>query len=47
MSPALLWGKNMVLETNILLAEEEAELRDEIKGFVKSIEPNYIRAMEG
>ena len=36
----------MVLETNILLAEEEARLRDEIKDFVKSIEPNYMRAME-
>jgi hypothetical protein len=36
----------MVLETNILLVEEEAKLRDEIKDFVKSIEPNYMRAME-
>ena len=36
----------MVLETNILLVEEEARLRDEIKDFVKSIDPNYMRAME-
>ena len=36
----------MVLETNILLTEEEAKLRDEIKDFVKSIDPNYMRAME-
>jgi len=36
----------MVLETNILLTEEEAKLRDEIKDFVKNIDPNYMRAME-
>lgn len=36
----------MVLETNILLSEEEAKLRGEIKNFVKSIDPNYMRAME-
>lgn len=36
----------MVLETNILLNEEEAKLRDEIKDFVKSIDPDYLRAME-
>ena len=36
----------MVLETNILLTEEETKLRDEIKDFVKSIDPNYMRAME-
>ncbi len=36
----------MVLETNILLTEEETKLRDEIKDFVRSIDPNYVRAME-
>jgi len=36
----------LVLETNILLTEEEAKLRDEIKDFVKSIDPDYLRAME-
>ena len=36
----------MVLETNILLTEEEAKLRDEIKDFVKNIDPDYMRAME-
>jgi len=36
----------MVLETNILLTEEETKLRDEIKDFVKSIDPDYLRAME-
>ncbi|MGQ9461179.1 MAG: acyl-CoA dehydrogenase family protein [Candidatus Bathyarchaeaceae archaeon] len=36
----------MVLETNILLTEEEAKLRDEVKDFVKSIDSNYLRAME-
>jgi len=36
----------MVLETDILLTKEEAKLRDEIKDFVKSIDPDYMRAME-
>ncbi|MDH5450903.1 MAG: acyl-CoA/acyl-ACP dehydrogenase [Candidatus Bathyarchaeota archaeon] len=36
----------MVLETNVLLTNEEAKLRDEIKEFVKSIAPDYLRAME-
>jgi len=36
----------LVLETNILLTAEEAKLRDEIKDFVKNIDPNYLRAME-
>ena len=36
----------MVLETNILLTEEEAKLRDEIKDFVRSLDPDYLRAME-
>lgn len=36
----------MVLETNILLTEEETELRDEIKDFVKNIDPDVMRAME-
>jgi len=36
----------MVLETNILLTEEEAKLREEIKDYVKNIDPNYMRAME-
>ena len=36
----------MVLETNILLTEDEAKLRDKIKDFVKSIDPDYMRAME-
>jgi len=36
----------LVLETNILLTEEEAKLRDEIKDFVRSIDPDYLRAME-
>jgi len=36
----------LVLETNVLLTNEEAKLRDEIKDFVKSIDPDYLRAME-
>jgi len=36
----------LVLETNILLTEEEAKLRGEIKDFVRSIDPDYLRAME-
>jgi len=36
----------LVLETNILLTEGEAKLRDEIKDFVRSIDPDYLRAME-
>jgi len=36
----------LVLETNILLTDEEAKLRDEIKDFVRSIDPDYLRAME-
>jgi len=36
----------VVLETNVLLTEEEAKLRDEIKDFVRSIDPGYLRAME-
>jgi len=36
----------LVLETNILLTGEEAKLRDEIKDFVRSIDPDYLRAME-
>jgi alkylation response protein AidB-like acyl-CoA dehydrogenase len=36
----------LVLETNILLTEEEAKIRDEIKDFVRSIDPDYLRAME-
>jgi hypothetical protein len=39
-------GKKMVLEKNILLTEEEVNLRDEIKDFVRSIDPDYLRAME-
>ncbi len=36
----------MVLESNVLLTEEEARLRDEIKDFVRNIDPDYLRAME-
>jgi alkylation response protein AidB-like acyl-CoA dehydrogenase len=36
----------LVLETNILLTEEEAKLREEIKDFVRSIDSDYLRAME-
>lgn len=36
----------MVLETNVLLTKEEAKLRNEIKDFVRSVDPNYLRAME-
>jgi len=36
----------LVLETNILLTKEEAKLRDEVKDFVRSIDPDYLRAME-
>lgn len=36
----------MVLETNVLLTKEEAKLRNEIKDFVKDVDPNYLRAME-
>ncbi len=36
----------MVLETNVLLTKEEAMLRDEIKDFVRNIDPDYLRAME-
>jgi len=36
----------LVLETNVLLSEEEAKLRDEIKDFVRSIDPDYLRGME-
>ena len=36
----------MVLETNVLLTEKETKLREEIKDFVRSIDPDYLRAME-
>jgi len=36
----------LVLETNVLLTKEEAKLRDEIKDLVRSIDPDYLRAME-
>ena len=36
----------MVLETNVLLTEKETKLREEIKDFVRSIDPDYLRVME-